>query len=123
MKTHLDLPWIHPAFAEPVSIGVIASDYWLTSLYRVTVPLGLKLNEIDSVANTDAETLILEVTLDTLDDVLTSISSRLGQITFVVGARDCQSLHMLLLEAGASGCFFSTRQFPQLAQMLAQFTE
>ena len=123
MKPPLDLPWIHPAFAEPVSIGVIASDYWLTSLYRVTVPLGLKLNEIDSVANTDAEILLLEVTLDTLDDVLTSISSRLGQITFVVGARDCQSLHMLLLEAGASGCFFSTRQFPQLAQMLAQFTE
>ena len=74
MKTHLDLPWIHPAFAEPVSIGVIASDYWLTSLYRVTVPLGLKLNEIDSVANTDAEILLLEVTLDTLDDVLTSLS-------------------------------------------------
>ena len=123
MKTHLDLPWTHPAFAEPISIGVIASDYWLTSLYRVTVPLGLKLNEIDSVANTDAKILILEVTLETLDDVLTSISSRLGQITFVVGTRDCQSLHMLLLEAGASGCFFSTRQFPQLAQMLAQFTE
>ena len=123
MKTHLDLPWTHPAFVEPISIGVIASDYWLSSLYRVTVPLGLKLNEIDSVANTDAKILILEVTLETLDDVLTSISSRLGQITFVVGARDCQSLHMLLLEAGASGCFFSTRQFPQLAQMLAQFTE
>lgn len=123
MTTYQNLSAVHPAFADPVSIGVMASDHWLTSIYRVTVPLGLKLNELETAENTDAEILILEVTLDSLDDVLASLSNNADRITFVVGARDCQRLHMLLLEAGARGCFFSTRQLPQLAQLLTQFTE
>lgn len=123
MTANLNLPSVHPAYVEPVSIGVLASDHWLTSIYRVTVPLGLKLDEFDIADDIHADILILEVTLDTLEDVISWVAHRLDQPTFVVGARDCQPLHMLLLEAGASGCFFSTRQLSQLGRLLSQFTE
>lgn len=109
--------------SECVSIGVVASDHWLTSIYRTTTKLGLKLEESESLPEVESDILVFEVTIDTLDEAVLKLRNRRGNHTFVVGDRDCQSLHMLLLEAGATACFFSIRQMPQLGQLLHQLSK
>lgn len=109
--------------AECDAIGVVASDHWLTSIYRATTKLGLNLNEFKSLTEAESDILVFEVTIDSLDEVIFKLQKRRGNHTFVVGDRDCQSLQMLLLEAGATACFFSIRQMPQLGQLLYQLSK